>query len=163
MAKSIAPFTPGKSVPAPGAGLRSLAAAEAAVKAATVATGSDAYYNALFGAEAGAGVGGAGGATSGVTGQGLANPMLKSAGIGIFATWLLNKILQTKHQSGMRDIQRQGLRSQAEMVTPENIYFQAAQPQAEREETMAHQALMEHLSGGVLGPSLAKGEYLVGG
>jgi hypothetical protein len=127
--------------------------------------GSAAYYDSLFGAEAGAvpGVGSGGGSGAGGVGGLLSRPGVKGAGIGIFATWLLNKMLQTKHQSGMRDIQRQGIRSQAEMVTPENLYFQAAQPQAEREETMAHQALMTQLSGGVLGPSLAKGEYLVGG
>ncbi len=126
--------------------------------------GSAAYYDSLFGAEAG-GVPGAGGGGSGAGGMGglVSRPGIKGAGMGIFATWLLDKIMQTKHQSGMRDIQRQGIRSQAEMVTPENLYFQAAQPQAEREETMAHQALMTQLSGGVLGPSLAKGEYSVGG
>ena len=57
----------------------------------------------------------------------------------------------------------EGMRSQAEMVTPENLYFQAAQPQAREEESMAHQALMTQLTGGVLGPQLAKGEYQIGG
>lgn len=93
----------------------------------------------------------------------LAKPGIKGVGAGIFATWLLNKIMQTKHQTGMREIQREGLRSQAEMITPESLYFQAAQPQAEQEESMARQALFSQLSGGVLGPSLAKGEYMIGG
>lgn len=92
----------------------------------------------------------------------LSRPGIKGLGAGIFATWLLNKILQTGHETGMRNIRRAGLRSQAEMVTPENLYFQAAQPQAQAEETMAQQALFQQLSGGVLGPSLAKGEYLIG-
>ncbi|KKK54242.1 hypothetical protein LCGC14_3086730, partial [marine sediment metagenome] len=113
-------------------------------------------FNNLFGAEAGAVPGAtAGGGLGGL----LQKPGLKSAGMGIFATWLMNKILQTKHESGMRNIQMEGMRSQAEMVTPENLYFQAAQPQAREEESMAHQALMTQLTGGVLGPQLAKGEY----
>ena len=49
------------------------------------------------------------------------------------------------------------------MIAPESLYFQAAQPQAQQEESMARQALFSQLSGGVLGPSLAKGEYMVGG
>lgn len=121
--------------------------------------GSDAYYDSLFGAEAGTTT--AGGIKGGAAGL-LARPGIKGMGAGIFATWLLNKILQTGHETGMRNIQRAGLRSQAEMVTPENLYYQAAQPQAEAEETMARTALMTHLTGGVLGPSLAKGEYMIG-
>jgi len=124
--------------------------------------GSEAYYDQLFGPEAGASSPGGGG-LKGITKGGLQNPMLKSAGMGIFATWLLNKFLQTKHESGMRDIQREGLRGQAEMVTPENLYYQAAQPKAQEEESMARSALMSQLSGGVIGPSLAKGEFQIGG
>ena len=102
------------------------------------------------------------GLTGGIGGL-LAKPGVKGVGAGIFATWLLNKILQTTHETGMRGIQREGLRSQAEMVTPENLYFQAAQPAAQQEESMARQALFQQLSGGVLGPQLAKGEYMIGG
>ena len=106
--------------------------------------------------------GGVSGAAGGMAGL-LARPGVKGLGAGIFATWLLQKILQTTHETGMRGIQRAGLREQAEMVTPENLYFQAAQPQAQAEESMAHQALMSQLAGGVLGPQLAKGEYMIGG
>ncbi len=128
-----------------------------------MANGSEAYYDSLFGPEAGmAGVSGAGGLREKAGGL-LSSPGVKQAGAGIFATWLLNKIFQTGHETGMRNIQREGLRSQAEMVTPENLYFQAAQPQAQEEESMARQALFSQLSGGVLGPQLAKGEYLIGG
>lgn len=91
----------------------------------------------------------------------LSRPGVKAGGAGIFATWLLNKIMQTRHETGMRDIQREGLRSQAEMITPESLYHQAAQPQAQAEESQARQALLSQLSGGVLGPSLAKGEYMI--
>jgi len=103
--------------------------------------------------------------TAGVEGLGglLARPGVKGLGAGVFATWLLNKILQTGHETGMRGIQRAGLREQGEMITPENLYFQAAQPEAQAEESMARTALFSQLSGGVLGPSLAKGEYLIGG
>ncbi len=101
------------------------------------------------------------GLTGGIRGL-LAKPGVKGVGAGIFATWLLQKILQTTHETGMRGIQREGLRSQAEMVTPENLYFQAAQPAAQAEETQARTALFQQLSGGVLGPQLAKGEYLIG-
>jgi len=122
--------------------------------------GSEAYYDSLFGPEAApAATGGIGGKAGGLLGS----PMVKGAGAGIFLTWLLNKVLQTGHETGMRNIQREGLRSQAEMVTPENLYFQAAQPQAQAEESMAQQALFSQLSGGVLGPQLAKGEYQIGG
>ena len=123
--------------------------------------GSEAYYDSLFGAEAGGP--GAGGGIKGAAGGLLSSPGVKGAGAGIFLTWLLNKVLQTGHETGMRNIQREGLRSQAEMVTPENLYYQAAQPQAQEEESMARQALFSQLSGGVLGPQLAKGEYLIGG
>jgi hypothetical protein len=100
---------------------------------------------------------------SGGLGGMLAGPQAKGIGLGIFGTWLINKILQTGHETGMRNIQRAGLRSQAEMMTPENLYYQAAQPAAQEEESMARQALFSQLSGGILGPQLAKGEYMIGG
>ena len=102
------------------------------------------------------------GAAGGMAGL-LSRPGIKGMGAGIFATWLLNKILQTGHETGMRNIQREGLQSQAEMITPENLYYQAAQPQAQQEESMARTALLSQLSGGVLGPQLAKGEFMIGG
>ena len=102
------------------------------------------------------------GLTGGIGGL-LAKPGVKGVGAGIFATWLLQKILQTTHETGMRGIQREGLRSQAKMVTPENLYYQAAQPAAQEEESMARQALFSQLSGGGLGPGVAQGEYRLGG
>ena len=106
---------------------------------------------------------GAVGKKAGGLGGMLAKPGIKGVGAGIFATWLLQKLLQTTHETKMRGIQQEGLRSQAEMITPENLYFQAAQPAAQEEESMARQALFTQLSGGVLGPQLAKGEFLIGG
>lgn len=121
---------------------------------------SDAYYDSLFGPEEAAVA--TGGKVGSKAGGLLQSPMVKGAGAGIFLTWLLNKVLQTGHETGMRRIQRAGLRSQAEMITPESLYYQAAQPQAQAEEQMASQALLSQLSGGVLGPTLAKGEQFVG-
>lgn len=96
--------------------------------------------------------------------KGMQSPMAKQAGGGIFIDWLLNKLVQGGHERGMRNIQMEGLRSQAEMVTPQSLYQQAALPQAQEEERMAHTALMSQLSGGVLGPQqLAKGEFMIGG
>ena len=105
---------------------------------------------------------GAVGGRAGKLGGLLSSPGVKGAGAGIFLTWLLNKVLQTTHETKMRGIQRASLREQGEMITPESLYFQAAQPPAQEEESMARQALFTQLSGGVLGPSLAKGEYLIG-
>jgi hypothetical protein len=93
----------------------------------------------------------------------LARPGVKQAAGGMFAFWLLDKLMRAGHEKGMRGIQQESLASQAEMVTPESLYYQAAQPTAQREEAFAHQALMQQLTGGVLGPSLAKGEYQIGG
>lgn len=123
--------------------------------------GSEAYYDQLFGPEAGmSGAEGIKGKAAGL----LSSPGIKQAAGGLFAYWLLNKLMQTHHERGMRGIQRASLRNQAEMITPENLYYQAAQPQALQEEAMARQALTAHLTGGVLGPSqLAKGEYMIGG
>ena len=120
--------------------------------------GGLAYSDVFAGPE----VGKAGGLAGGAAGL-LSRPGIKGAGAGIFVTWLLNKLLQTHHETSMRGIQREALASQAEMVTPESLYYQAAQPTAQREEAFAHQALMQQLMGGVTGPSLAKGEYMIGG
>ena len=111
---------------------------------------------------AGAVSGKPGGMAGGIGGL-LARPGIKSAGLGVFGAWLLQKILQTTHETGMRGIQQEGLRGQAESITPESLYFQAAQPAAQEEESQARTALFQQLSGGVLGPQLAKGEYQIGG
>lgn len=115
--------------------------------------------------EAVGGIKGMAGGIGGLLAKGqdfLAKPAGAGGG-GMFAMWLLSKLLQTGSEMGERSIQRASLQSQAEMVTPENLYYQAAQPQAAEEESMARQALFAQLSGGVLGPQLAKGEYSIGG
>jgi len=93
---------------------------------------------------------------------------LTTGGVGkvggsILGWWLAQKILDTVNQMQDIGVQRARLRSQAEMVTPQSLYSQAALPRAQQEESMARQALFQQLSGGVLGPSqLAKGEYMIG-
>lgn len=117
------------------------------------------------GAGPGVGAGEIPGVTGGAGALGglLARPGVKGAAGGMFMFWLLNKLMQSGHERGMRGIQREALAGQAEMVTPESLYYQAAQPTAQREEAFAHQALMQQLMGGVTGPSLAKGEFQIGG
>ena len=95
--------------------------------------------------------------------KGITTSQVGKFGRGMLAWWLGQKLLDTINQQQDIRIQRQGLRSQAEMVTPESLYYQAALPQAQEEESMAKMALMQQLSGGVIGPSLAKGEYQIGG
>lgn len=81
----------------------------------------------------------------------------------ILAFMLLNKYLETRNLSKEQGIQREGMQAQAGLATPENLYYQAAQPQAREEATMARYALMSQITGGVLGPSLARGERRIGG
>ena len=87
----------------------------------------------------------------------------KIAGGALFASWLLNKIMESGHETGMRNLQQEGLRRQGELATPENLYYQAAQPQAHEEEAQARQALYTQMAGGVIGPQLAQGEFSIGG
>ena len=95
-----------------------------------------------------------GGITTGTVGK---------VGGGMLAYWLAQKLLDTVNQAQDIGVQREGLRSRAEMITPQSLYARAALPRAQEEESMARQALFSQLSGGILGPQLAKGEYLIGG
>lgn len=94
---------------------------------------------------------------------GITSTGVGKVGGGILGFWLAQKILDTVNQMQDIGVQRQGLRSQAEMMTPQSLYSRAALPRAQEEESMARQALFTQLSGGVLGPQLAKGEYQIGG
>lgn len=86
------------------------------------------------------------------------------AGAGSLMLWMaLSKIFEAASQRGEQNVRREAIRSQAELATPENLYYQASLPSAQAEEEQARQALLAHLSGGVIGPSLARGERLVGG
>jgi hypothetical protein len=95
--------------------------------------------------------------------KGITTGSVGKVGGGILGWWLAQKILDTVNQMQDIGVQRRGLRSQAGMITPQSLYAQAALPRAQEEESMARQALMTQLTGGVLGPSLAKGEYMIGG
>lgn len=95
--------------------------------------------------------------------KGITSGTVGKVGGSMLAFWLAQKILDTTNRMQEMGVQRQGLRSQAEMVTPQSLYAQAALPRAQEEESMARTALFQQLSGGVLGPSLAKGEYMIGG
>ena len=103
--------------------------------------------------------------TGGIKGRlaGLTTKGVGKVGGGMLGFWLAQKILDTVNQMQDVGVQRAGLRSRAELVTPQSLYAQAALPRAQEEETMARTALFSQLSGGVLGPSLAKGEYMIGG
>jgi len=85
-------------------------------------------------------------------------PGVKQAGLWLMLPWLAQKYLNTRNKSKMRDIEIEGMQGQAEAMSPENLYYQASLPQAQQEEESARQALMSQIMGGVIGPSLARGE-----
>lgn len=76
---------------------------------------------------------------------------------------LLSKYLEARNLRKEQGIQKEGLGIQAGLATPENLYYQAVQPQARQEADMARQALFAQITGGVIGPSLARGERRIGG
>ena len=140
----------------------------------------DAYYDSLFGPELGKrmgpefpGKGGLGIQLSPGVGKpvkaGFLDKLKKESGkhkgaIGsILGFMLLSKLLETRNLSKEQHIQREGMQAQAGLATPENLYYQAVQPQAREEATMARHALMSQITGGVIGPSLARGERRIGG
>jgi hypothetical protein len=124
----------------------------------------DAYYDSLFGPEAAvaAPAGVPGGRLGGIKSK-LGGMGMKGIGAQLIGLFMLDKILQTKHQAGMRDIQLEGMKRQGELATSENLLGQAALPQAQEEESMARNALLLQLSGGVLGPTVARGNRMIGG
>lgn len=130
-----------------------------------MAANTEEYYKALLGpteAEAMTAVGAStpkGGIFSKLKGA----KGLKGAGAQMLGFLLLQRLMNLPAEAGERNVQREAIRAQGASMTPENLYYQAALPQAQEEEDMARQALFSHLSGGVIGPSLAKGERLIGG
>lgn len=82
---------------------------------------------------------------------------------GLFAYMIMNRLMEETSNIGNRNLQREAIKTQGQAVTPESLYYQAALPQAQQEEGMARTALLSQLSGGIIGPSLAKGERLIGG
>ncbi len=89
--------------------------------------------------------------------------LAKRVGPELLGWMLLERYLSGRHESKMQDIQMEAAREQAAMTTPENLYQQAALPQARQREEMARNALLTQLAGGVTGPTLARGETLIGG
>ena len=90
------------------------------------------------------------------------NPAVKR-GVGSLLGWMaLNAFLEANSQRAERSIRRKALRAQEGGMTPEDLYYQAALPAAQMEEKTARQALFAQISGGVLGPSLARGERILG-
>lgn len=88
----------------------------------------------------------------------------KGAAAGLLAWLALDKVISAGEGMAERGIQKEAIRGQAALATPENLYYQAAMPRAQAEEEQARVALFSTLSGGVLGPSnLAKGERMIGG
>jgi hypothetical protein len=124
------------------------------------------YYTDLFGpleSEIGAtGVAG----VSGIASKGLFSKMkgvAKANLPSLIGMLLLDRILSVRNAAKDRGLQMEAIKKQSEMVSPENLYYQAALPQAQQEEEMARNALLTQLTGGVIGPTLAKGERLIGG
>jgi hypothetical protein len=130
---------------------------------------TDEYYARLFGDIAeGEGLGAAAAAPGGglvgklkAGGKGLKS--MKGIGAQLLGFMVLNKLLEARGAAKERGIQREGMRAQAEMATPENLYYQAAQPRAEEEEAQARSALLQQISGGVLGPAVPRGVRRIGG
>lgn len=87
----------------------------------------------------------------------------KRFGPEIIGWMLLEKYLSSRHESKLRDIQMGAAGDQVNSTTPDDLYYQATLPQAKEEEDMARNALLTHLSGGVIGPTLARGERRIGG
>ena len=86
--------------------------------------------------KAAAGAAGGGGMLKGLKGGGL-----KGVGSSILGYMILSRLLNIPGEIGERNVQREAIQSQASMATPENLYYQAAMPQAQQEEEMARQAL----------------------
>jgi len=117
-------------------------------------------------ANAVAATGGAAEATGGLMGKAAAvgkGGMLKSLGSSILGAMVLQRLMGLPSEVGDRRVQRESMRAQAESITPESMYYQAALPQAQEEEGMARQALFSQLTGGITGPQLARGEQRIGG
>ena len=82
---------------------------------------------------------------------------------GGLAMWLaIGRLLDGWNQRAERGIKQEAIRGQAKLASPENLYYQAALPGAKAEEEQARQMLFSQILGGVVGPSLAAGERLIG-
>lgn len=83
-------------------------------------------------------------------------------GVGSFIGWMaLQKLIDAGVLNREQALRKREIESQAAMATPENLYYQASLPSAQAEEEQARQALFAQISGGILGPQLARGERLI--
>jgi len=88
----------------------------------------------------------------------------KGAGALILASLLMSKGRQQIDEFGQQNLQMEQVESAQRMATPDHYYVEAALGQAREQENQAQAAVMGRLAGGgVLGPSLAQGEYSIGG
>jgi len=127
-------------------------------------TEKDAYWDSLFRAGEATPIGSVSPGVVGSTGKwAKLKKYGKRFGPELIGWMLLERFLSGRHESKMRDIQKESARQQVTSTTPESLYYQATLPQAQQEEEMARTALLTHLSGGVIGPSLARGERQIGG
>lgn len=135
-------------------------------EASSAAPVADAYAN-MAAAAGGVGTAAAEGAASkGILDRIIGatqSPAIKPIGASILGMMMAQRLLQLPEEVGGRRLRRKALQQQADLASPENLYLQAALPQAQREEEMARQALFSELTGGVVGPSLATGETSIGG
>jgi hypothetical protein len=87
----------------------------------------------------------------------------KTVGPGLIGWMLLDKILASRNKTKDQALAMEAMQAEAGLQTPENLYYQAALPQAQAEEEQARQMLLSSISGGVLGPSLPRGYRVIGG
>lgn len=86
----------------------------------------------------------------------------KSALGGMAGYAILQYLMNAGEGIQQQSFARKEMDLQKEVMTPEALYYQAALPQAKAEEEQARTALLTQMSGGLIGPSLAKGERLIG-
>jgi hypothetical protein len=87
---------------------------------------------------------------------------LKGLGSQALLLMILNRLANVPAERGQRKLQEEAIAAQGR-TSAEDIYYQAALPQAQAEEEEARQALFNQIAGGVVGPQLARGERMIGG
>jgi hypothetical protein len=90
--------------------------------------------------------------------------MGKTMGAGLLGLILyqyITQILEGRKESKMMNLQAGGMREQAEAIDPQAMMYQAMIPQQQASQQLAQEALIRQLLG-TTGPSLARGESLVG-
>jgi len=88
---------------------------------------------------------------------------LRSGVAGLLGWMALSKTINALNLSAQQRLQRQAIRTKASLATPESLYYEAALPGALAEEEQARQMMLSQIAGGIIGPSLARGERSIGG